>query len=234
MWLMASELPIRLEILDQAGQRLFDARARLKELDDTHAVIALDEPQSGARVHWGSPVRFEVEDGMRRYELTGAIVAREAEDIPVAGESAADESANAPTREFRVHIWECKLNVQRRSLPRRKLKFPVNFRPLCAETLEETGEDQAESIEGWCVDIGPGGIRVRAGALPVVPARMSIEFSLPVSDPCRGIDSMHRFQLTGRVIRAEPQGRQRDSMEIALKFERLSVRDGLVLHNLLS
>src|ERR1041385_7435755 len=71
MWMVASEIPVRLEILDQSGLRLFDTSARLKHLDDTFALVTCDEPQSRSGLHWGAPVRFELEDGMRRYEITG-------------------------------------------------------------------------------------------------------------------------------------------------------------------
>jgi hypothetical protein len=233
MWLMASEIPVRLEILDQAGQRVFDAPARLTELDETHALMCLEEPQSAARLHWGSPVRFELEDGMRRYEITGAIVARQEEES--SPETAAGEDGRAPTWELRVRIWECKLNVQRRTLPRRKLKFRVQVHPAPVTGDESAVPgSSAEPVLAWCMDIGAGGIRIRTDKLATVPPRLGLEFCLPVSDGANGVETSHKFCLVGRVIRTMPHGRHGTGIEIALCFEGLSVRDGMVLHNLLT
>lgn len=235
MWLMASEVPVRLEILDQSGQRLFGAGARLMHLDEAHAVVVLEEPMSAARLHWGASVRFEVEDGLRRYEITGAIVARqeasgESVNIPIS-----DEGVTSPTWEVRVKIWECKLNVQRRTLPRRKLRFRVHLQELPHNSAPDGPiDDGPETIPAWCVDIGAGGICVRTAKLDRVPARMRIEFCLPVSDGTHGVEETHKFCLNGRVIRSVPHGRHGDSMEVAFCFEGLSVRDGMALHNLLA
>jgi hypothetical protein len=235
MWLMASEIPVRLEMLDQTGQCLYDAQATLKHLDETHALMALEEAVSAARLHWGAPVRFELEDGLRRYEITGAIVSRKEEEAATEHAADPEEAGRLPVWEVRVRLWECNLNVQRRALPRRKLKFPVRVRALCAnENLENASEERPEALPGWCVDIGAGGIRIRTRHLTTVPDRMQIEFCLPVSDAVAGIESDHAFCLASKVIRAQTQGRHGDNMEIALSFERISVRDGMVLRNLLA
>jgi hypothetical protein len=235
MWLMASGIPVRLEMLDQSGQRLYDATASLMHLDETHALMTLEEPISGARLHWGAPVRFELEDGIRRYEITGAIVSRKEEEVAPEQVAASPDVAAVPTWEVRVRVWECSLNVQRRTLPRRKLKFPVRLRVLCAnETLEDSSEVRPEVLPGWCVDIGAGGVRIRINRLITVPERMQIEFCLPVSDGAHGVEAAHAFCLPGRVIRAQPHGRHGDSMELALHFERISVRDGMILRSLLA
>jgi len=233
MWLMASEIPVRLEILDQIGQRLFGAAAKLTSLDESHALLALEEPLSAAQLHWGSPVRFEVEDGLRRYEITGAIVERQEEDR--AADAVEEASRNSRIWEIRVRLWECKLNVQRRALPRRKLRLPVSFRIMCGEEPLNGGlEAPPEVVKGWCVDIGAGGIRVRTQRLETVPTRVHLEFRMPVSDGVHGMDTVHQFCMAGRVIRAEPHGRYSDGMELAIRFEHISVRDGMVLRNLLN
>jgi len=235
MWLMASEMPVRLETLDQSGQCLSSTMARLNHLDETHALISIEEPASAARLHWGSPVRFELEDGMSRYEITGVIVARQEED----GEPRRDDSDNlesqTPRWEVRVRIWECHLNVQRRTLPRRRVRFRVRLREL-----QESPQDcldarpPADPIPAWCVDIGAGGIRVRTHKLESVPPRMQIEFCLPMREDKMGPETSHGFCLRGRVIRASPYGRHSDDLDIAFRFECISVRDGMALRSLLS
>ena len=94
MLLTAAEVPVRLETLDQAGRRVSEIEAQLVHLDENYALISLDEPAPPARLHWGTPVRFELDDSVTRYEVTGAIVARQEdrEDEPAeldAGEARA-------------------------------------------------------------------------------------------------------------------------------------------------
>ncbi len=234
MWMMASEVAVRLETLDQTGQSVFGAMATLTHLDETYAVLSMEEPCSATRLHWGAPVRFDLEDGVKRYEITGAIVARH-EDEAESG-SPPPPSIKAQHRwDVRVRIWECKLNVQRRSLPRKKLRLRVRLRPADELTAMANGSDvKLNEISAWCVDIGAGGMRVRTNQLDVVPERIRVDFCVPLQDSRPGLDDSQEFCLLGRVIRAVPRGRHGDDMEIALCFDGLSVRDGLALHNLLA
>jgi len=63
---------------------------------------------------------------------------------------------------------------------------------------------------------------------------MQIEFCLPVSDGKFGMEKSHGFCLRGKVIRATPYGRHSDDLEIAFRFECISVRDGMALRSLLA
>lgn len=234
MWLTASEIPVRLEILDSFGDCASTSDARVVRLDDSYAEIVLDrDPSSDAhRSRSGTPVRFEFEEGMRRYEVTGAIVAGNVEQTDSREIAARVDTAESEQCHMRVRIWECKLNIQRRSVPRRRLGFPVELRGI--SDSEPTAIPASEAIVGCCIDVGAGGIRVRTSQLLEVPKRMRLEFSLPVSDGTLGIEANHRFCLSGRVIHTLPQGAHGDDMDIAFCFEGLSVRDGMALHHLLS
>jgi hypothetical protein len=234
MVLTAAEVPVRLEALDQSGQRISEVEAQLLHLDENYALLSVEQQSPGGCLHWGTPVRFEVEEDLNRYEVTGAIIARREE----AGD---DDAGLAPTLasipgwEIRIRIWDCNLNVQRRLSPRRRIGFPVELHVSSgAGTPIQTSEPGAEPILARCVDIGAGGIRVRTAKLANLPARMRLEFCLPITDGDQGHGATHKFNLAGRVIRALPQGRHGDNLDIAFCFEGLSVRDGMALHNLLA
>ncbi len=235
MLLMDAEVPVRLETLDQSGQRVSEVEANLVQLDDRFALVSLEGPASSVRLHWGTPIRFELDDGMKRYEVTGAIVARREDGIQESGIGDASAVAAIPTWELRIRIWDCKLNVQRRMLPRRRIGFLVHLHAAAEAAAPcESADQWGQPILARCVDIGAGGIRVRTPKLDNLPTRMRLEFCLPVSDGEHGVEATHKFCLAGRVIRALPQGRNGDNMDIAFCFEGLSVRDGMALHNLLT
>ena len=178
------------------------------------------------------PVRFELDDSMKRYEVTGAIVARH--------EDRDDEPANVeaveaiPMWELRVRIWDCKMNVQRRTIPRQRIGFPVHLREIVGSANSDVVSGDGSPVLARCVDIGAGGMRVRTSKRSNLPSRMHLEFCLPVTDEVQIAETSRQFYLTGRVIRALPQGRDGDNLDIAFCFEGLSVREGMALHNLLS
>ncbi len=232
--LRAAEVPVRLERLNQAGRRVSEADAQLVELDENYARISLVETASSARLHWGTPVRFELEDAKKRYEMTGVIVARR--PMPVSGDADAGRSGEGPilTWELRIRIWDCTLNVQRRLVLRRKMGFPVLLYKVEGTEAQGTAPvEMPEPIIARCVDIGAGGMRVRIPKLNAMPARMRQEFCMALPREESGQERLHHFCLAGRVIRALPQGRHADNLDVAFCFEGLTVRDGLALHNLL-
>ena len=232
MYLLAANLPVRLEALDQKGNPLAGLTAKLQHLDEDYALVTLDDPRPARCFHWGAPIRFNLEDGLRRYEFTGVIDQRNQDASNLAeGEAAADREQGAC--EFRIRLWECHPVVQRRVLPRRKLRFAVQFRSACDEIEEDSSDVPAETISGTCADIGAGGMRIRTHTLVNTPARIALSFRLPVSGGANGLDEEREFCLFARVIRADVCGRHNDCMDIAVRFERLSVADGLVLKNLL-
>lgn len=232
MLLTAAEVPVRLETLDQTGGRVFEIEAQLVHLDENYALISLDEPALSTRLHWGTPVRFELDDSMKRYEVTGAIVARHDDREREPSEEDAVEAI--PMWELRVRIWDCKMNVQRRTIPRQRIGFPVHLREIAGGATSGAAPRNGLPVLARCVDIGAGGMRVRTAKQADLPARMHLEFSLPTTDDDRGAETSRQFYLTGRVIRALPQGRNGDNLDIAFCFEGLSVREGMALHNLLT
>ena len=233
MRLTAPEAPVCLERLDHTGEPAFATDAQLAHMDTTHALVLLDGPP-GERWHWGAPVRFHVEDGQHRYQVTGSIVARTAEPPCRNETSGSGEPVPPPIWELRIRIWDCTPTVQRRARPRRRLGFRVDLRGACGPDAAEGPAEPSNAIVAWCLDVGAGGIRVRTGRLATVPPRMRLEFCLPAADGDSGAEASHKFSLAGRVIRALPQGRGGEGMDIALCFEGLSVRDGMALHNLLA
>jgi len=235
MLLNVAEAPVRLEMLDQSGRRISEAEAHLVQIDENHALIRLAESASSARLHWGKPVRFELEDANNRYEVTGTIIARRSVPHPAESREAEFGEAVILTWELRIRIWDCILSVERRQRPRRKIGFPVYlYEAATSPAQEENSNEPAEPIVARCMDIGAGGIRVRIPKVSTMPARMRLEFCVPVNGGNPEASHLHRFCLSGRVIRALPQGRYADNLDVAFCFEELSVRDGLALHNLLA
>jgi len=231
MWLIASEVSVRLEFLNSHGECQSSSDARLVSLDDSCAVITLVRTDSNAAARIGAPIRFSLEDGMRRYEVTGEVV-RECSEGRAGHPRPQGRTEPSERCELSICVWECKLCVQRRVPPRRRLGFPVELRVLDCE--EGTEESLGQAIAASCVDVGAGGIRVRTSKLEAVPSRMQLEFCLPVADEMNGAEEWYRFCLAGRVLRTVAQGGQEDNLDIAFCFEALSVRDGMALHNLLS
>ena len=231
MWLMAAEVPIHLDVLNQSRECVWSVDVRLVSMDDSYALVSLEKSHGrpdDSRL-CGAPVRYELEDGMRRYEVSGSIIAIRDEDEE---SSTDDDNFDIANWDLRIRIWECKLSVQRRAQPRRKFGFPVELREINGpDALAEPGP---EAIVASCVDVGAGGMRVRTNRLAEVPTRMHLEFCLPTTKGPVGSGTSHRFSLAGRVIRADSQGGDGGDMDIAFCFEGLSVRDGMALHNLLT
>ncbi|HLJ55988.1 MAG TPA: hypothetical protein VKT77_13195 [Chthonomonadaceae bacterium] len=231
MILTAADSPIRLAMLDQAGQVISEIEAQIVHLDESCALISLDNPDPSVSLNWGTPVRFEIDVNGQRFEMTGTVVTPR--DTNDGSPGAAGILDSGPAWELHVRIWDCKLCDQRRIAPRRRIGFPVHLYE--AHDRPNSGDGHtAAPILARCVDIGAGGIRVRTQRLAHVPSRMRLEFCLPASERDGGAESAHRFILAGRVIRALPQGRYGDHMDIAFCFEGLSVRDGMALHTLLA
>lgn len=237
MLLIANDLPINLDVLDADNGVLASLSVRLRHLDGEWATIVLEPKQRATCLHWGSRVRFWIGDGLHGYEVIGSIVAHELQ------RASSRTSTTAPSpQEALVRLWECRQVDQRRQTPRRVARFPVEFRILKANTPDNASTSpQAEpSSPKWhpahCLDIGAGGMRLRTDRLAVTPKHLEVRFALPPvaeTDPAAETAS-HHFRLLGRVLRTEPSEKSEHSLEIAIKFERLSVEDGLALTDYLA
>jgi hypothetical protein len=217
--LLAQTLPIDLETLDPQGNVIASVAASLQHLDGEMAYlhIPIEEPMSG--LQWGARVRFWVEDGPRGYEVTGGVAGYQEEE---------SEDPERAYREIRVRLWECRLAPQRRSTPRRRGRFAVQYLPLGFTDIAPAAEDGAWQ-RGWCVDIGGGGMRLRLPQGATVPERLALRFTLPKGRETRTVSSRREFDVLGIVLRQSASGNRDGSLELAIKFQRLSIEDGLAL-----
>jgi len=213
---VSEEITIRLEVLNAQDSPISCLEAVLRHLDGERAAIVLPAAVSASCVHWGSRVRFFVEQQTYVYEIVGSVIAQEAtEDAGCA---------------LQVRLWECRPGRQRRTVPRRAARFPVQFTPWEVSASAEPKEEAWQC--GQCLDISCAGMRLRAPHQPVLPERFLLRFALPLAS---GSDGRPRtFCLQGRLLRARPIGRQAIGVEIAVKFEKLSPEEGLALSALLS
>ena len=214
MLLLAEDVSIQLESLNLNGKPISETPAILQHLDSEQAIIRLHPQTPKSHLRWGLPVRFRVEQEAKHYDISGVIVGwnRETDGIEPEG------------GEIQVRIWDYVHADQRRDSPRRKGKFAVSFRPASRD------EKQDDWQVGWCLDIGGGGIRIRVPRVESFAERLELEFT-----PSFGavVSESASFRLTGRTLRSEPYGRHSDQLEVALKFESLSVEDGMALASFL-
>ena len=222
MFLFANEMPITLEALDANGGVLSDMAASLRHLDGERAVVALSARTPAPSLHWGTRVRFQIADGTQRYSVIGTVIAH---DLP-ASRKAADspEIQEALECEATLQLWECRSADQQRVSPRRHVHFDVHFRVLDQEsTATETPQPDVWE-QGTCVDIGGGGLCMRIPHRSTYPKRVEVRFTLPTtqSEKIPGPE----FTLRGRVLRTTTHAL---GQEVALRFERLSVAQGMAL-----
>ncbi|HLV80484.1 MAG TPA: PilZ domain-containing protein [Chthonomonadaceae bacterium] len=213
---IAEDIAIRIEVLNAQEKPIACLEATLRHLDGERAAILLPLAAPASCLHWGSRVRFYVEQQAHVYEILGSVIAREV----------TSESACA----LQVRLWECRTGRQRRAVPRRAARFPVQFAPLESASAAEPQEQAWQC--GQCLDISCAGMRLRVPLQPALPERFLLRFTLPA--PAGGETPSPAFCLQGRLLRARPLGRQADAVEIALKFEKLTPAQGLALSALLS
>ena len=203
MLMLAETMPIDIEILDASDNTLHVVPAELHHLDGEAAVLTVS-PDKAKRLHWGTRLRFEIGDNPTIYEITGAVVACEAQ-------------SDSDTVEILVRLWGCRIVSQMRSTPRRRSQFDVAFRPIDSPTRET----------GHCLDIGGGGMRLQIPMMEPLPEHLTLQFCLP-SAPAEPLE------LQGRIIRAVPCERGAAQWEVALCFERLTVDQGMAIARFLS
>ncbi|HZO88922.1 MAG TPA: PilZ domain-containing protein [Chthonomonadaceae bacterium] len=249
MLLLASCLPITLEVLSAGEEVLAGMAATLRHLDGEWALIALAPESPASCLHWGARVRFWIGEGPLGLEAVGAVT----------GHSASSAEALCPATEapedaggIWVRLFACHLRSQRRLTPRRRAHIPVFFRladsrnggaeatetvPDVSEATQtpitETPGPEAVATEGkWlkavCVDVSRSGMRLRTDRLSTPPERLLLRFTLPMRGDGRAQPG-RSLSVQGRVLRCAPAPRRPESVEIAVKFEHLSVEEGLTL-----
>src|SRR5262249_1226686 len=137
-------------------------------------------------------------------------------------------------KETWVRVWECRSGLQRRVTPRRRVRFAVRFRPLETGSHSHASDEGSEWQHGWCLDIGGGGMRLRAPKQTMLPEHLLLEFCLPSRENDDSVSPSRAFCLAGRVVRMEKYGRFRDGLDMAIRFERLSAEDGLAIASFLN
>lgn len=215
MLLLESQLPINLEVLDAGGGVLSGMAATLAHLDGEWASIALYPDDPPACLHWGARVRFQLGKGTTSYEVTGVVVAHDMRRSAAAEE----ETTHSEPHEVRIRLTECRPRPQRRSGPRRRTRFAVSYRPISA-----AGGMEPEWRRAWCVDVSASGMRLRADRIDPMPERLQLEFTLPSGKAATSAPRL--FRVRGHLLRVEVSRRCAENIEMAVKFERLSVEDG--------
>ena len=262
--LLSDSLSIPVDILNNKCETIARLDAKLLHLygDWARLSLASDAPQS--LVHWGTRLRFWISDGPAGYEIDGVVVARKeaaeeaAEFIAGSTEEAKEQAAEAameeaagdsneiaaapPEREIVLRLLQCRPFDERRSSPRRWQRFSVRYHPLREQALplqdrvvlasDHTGNCWERS---WAVDINAGGIRLRTYDILVPRQRLALQFWLPDAAENRAATYSRRFALCGRVLRSQRMlSRAEDAFESMIRFEQISVEDGLALSQFLS
>jgi hypothetical protein len=235
--MLAQEASINLEVLDNKDNAVSGTTAVLRHLDGEWATVCVETESRVPCLHWGSRVRFFIGEGTSAYECIGTVTAH-----ALASRSAADSptASGQVSGELLLRLHECRPCRQKRKQPRRFARFAVHFRPLetrreateSSESPDAAGfEEQAETwLRAWCVDIGGGGMRIRAARLNDVCAYVQVRFALPAArQESADSEGGRSFCLTGRVLRSAPCGRHADSVEMAVRFVDLSVEEGAAL-----
>ena len=234
MLLLADVLTVDIEVLDADNRTLARMPAKLKNLDGESAIICLPLQDSFRRLRWGTRVRFQMGEGPSCYLVTGMVVAEELEGL-------LDDEENEPNvqeQELLIRLWECRSIEQRRRLPRRSSRFSVHFAPIPTpkpggsgpekRSLERTAVVEEENWrEGWCVDIGGGGMRLRTPDTGNIGKRLRVHFNLVI--PQADFNKEVCFDLQATVLRVAPCGRNASQLEIAVRFEHLTVEEGIAL-----
>ncbi len=224
MLLTASELSVNVAILDNEDAAIANMRATLHQLQEDLAILFVPQQNACTCLHWGSRVRFWMADGLQGYEVTGIVVAHE-------------QVTEEAGQKVVLRLWECQSRQQRRALPRRNMRFPVILLRPEAEPQEQClGTNVSSDLkpplkESWCIDIGAGGMRLRTAYQETWPKRLELQFRLPELRDGLGCEQTanRSYRLTGQILRVTPARRHKGSVEIAVKFDLMTIEDGLSL-----
>lgn len=202
-----SEMSVEIAILSTADSTLAAVNGRLESMQGEFAVLTVPGSGSGRLVRWGSRLRFWTTVAGQALEATGAVV------------STAGGTDGREDRQVVVRLWECVPRRQKRSSQRQPLKTPLRMRLVHPDHANSILEESW--IDGWGVDISAGGARVR------VPDSVQwsgvVELEIPAGEPAEP------EILRGRVLRVRTPRANMEYVEVAVKFECLSVESGLRL-----
>lgn len=230
--LLDTDLPTTLEVLNGKDEVLSGMAARVCHLDGDWAFLTLPPGQAPSCLHWGSRVRFRFGEKAASYEVVGVVTGHETNS---------ESEEIAPLREVRVRLLTCGHVSQRRSEPRRFARCLAQLRPLATPAPRaQSGEEEEDPTcdETWtaaqCVDISGSGIRLRIPAAAAPPDQIQIQVALPAFTAAKNKKDVGPLLcVQGRVLRRALCGKHNDLLEIAVKFETLSVADGLLLSHFL-
>lgn len=221
MLLLASELPVALEVINADGGALSSVQTTLCHLSDDYAAFDLSAADNCACLHWGARVRFLLVDGMEAFSLLGSVVQRET--IP----------GSARNARIIVKLMDCLPVPQRRRFERRRDRIPLAYLPD-REPDGEEGETDAGETGDWqsasIFDLGAGGLRFRATESLRTGQRLSICLTLPGSASAAPVS----LCLRGVTLRVTRVLRAPQTFEVAVKFGPLPVETGLRLAGFLS
>ena len=215
MFPLKHDLDIELEALDLQERPLFCVPACLHDLHGELARVSTLAGRNVSRLRWGSPVRFWLEGATASYEATGMVVGIEA------GESPENSDLTLTLR-----LWELRPKSQQRLQKRRRTRLNLEYRFLSDKMEGKESTTDAEWQSGKTLDIGAGGLRFRTEKTDckATPSeRVEVRFSLPEGEESRP------FVLKGTVLRWSETGKTVPALEIALKFDTLTLAESLAL-----
>jgi hypothetical protein len=230
-----TDVPTTLEVLDARGGVLSGTAATVQHLDDECAILSLAPEVLVPCLHWGSRVRFWLGVENLGYEVLGVVIAQE---HPCGDLELPEADRLLPgSRLVRVRLFECHIRPQRRTTPRRRTRFAVRYRPADARSVRASGQSRTEEMSEaseWlsasCVDVSGGGMRLNADRLAPAPHYILLRFSLPSgAGDSETKKSSYAFCVPGHVLRYTDSGRRAGRVEMVVKFECLSVEEGMAL-----
>ena len=226
-WTPVGAIPIHLDILDTSGNTRYQVEASLLRIQPEKALITLSALQG--QIHWGAQVRFRFGDDVAYYEAFGTIAAythtSTSEEPSLASEQA------TTSLQLVVRLWDIRPAPQQRKTARQTLDIPVRYRPLYQTLSSKEKATEEEVTAQWysaqAVDLSGGGMRLRIPATTGLPKQVELHFCLPALSPSEG--SPHLFRLQGRILRIQPALPNTETREVAIKFENLTIAEGVVL-----
>ncbi len=235
MYLLTEEQRVNLEVLDNRQMPICTVPANLLSLQGEWATVMLSPDVSISGLRWGAWVRFWMGEGSSSYEVIGTIAALELQRENL--ESTNSEQIPAHSREALIRLQEFRPVSQRRTSQRHFHQTKILFRQISKADLQQadayinqtfSDSDSSEWIAGICIDISPGGMRIRTDTDIPENEHILLNFSF---DKINGesAEPPKRFLLSGRIIRRSACIRNSAAVEMAVKFDSLSVEDGMAL-----
>ena len=237
MYLLTNEQQVNLEVLDNRQLPLCTVPATLLSMHGEWATALVPAEANPSGLRWGAWVRFWIGEGPESFEVIGAVTAVELQRESL--ERTSSPTQKTRPREVLLRLHEFRSVSQRRIAPRQFRQTKIWFRSVSKEEYQlddlnnygmKGDRSASEWNSGMCIDVSPGGMRIRAEA----DAQENENLFLSLTFPTRKFDAeaqKFQFQLPCRVIRRTPCIRNASAVEIAVKFDSLSVDDGIALSN---